>query len=150
MNIAPTEPGRSRRPYWNIALWTAQGMLAFVYLRAGLLKTTQPMEALAAGGMEFTVDYPDLLTRFIGTMELLGAVGILLPAIARILPRLTPLAALGLSAIQVLAIALHYMRGELGDSWPVNLIFLSLSLFVLWGRLKLVPIQPRSTALGTA
>lgn len=143
MDITPTTLVRSRWNPWNIALWTAQGMLAFVYARAGILKTTQSMEALAAGGMEFTIDYPELLTRFIGTMELLGAVGILLPAITRILPRLTPLAALGLSTIQVLAIGLHYTRGELAESWPVNFTLLALSLFVLWGRTKQVPIQAR-------
>ena len=49
MDIVPTTPARSRWNHWNIALWTAQGMLAFVYARAGILRTTQSIEALAAG-----------------------------------------------------------------------------------------------------
>lgn len=127
---------------WNIALWVAQVVLAAVYVMAGFMKLTQPIDALVASGMSYAGDYPELLTRFIGTMEVLGAIGIILPAATRILPVLTPLAALGFSTIQVLAIGLHTTRGEF-QVLPVNLILLALSLFVLWGRLRKAPISPR-------
>lgn len=127
---------------WNIALWVAQVVLAAVYVMAGFMKLTQPIDALVASGMSYAGDYPELLTRFIGTMEVLGAIGIILPAATRILPVLTPLAALGFSTIQVLAIGLHSTRGEF-QVLPVNLILLALSLFVLWGRLRKAPISPR-------
>jgi uncharacterized membrane protein YphA (DoxX/SURF4 family) len=106
---------------WNIGLWVAQVVLAAVYVMAGFMKLTQPMDALVASGMTYAGDYPELLTRFIGTMEVLGAIGIILPAATRILPALTPLAALGFSAIQVLAIGLHTTRGEF-QVLPVNLV----------------------------
>lgn len=127
---------------WNIGLWVAQVILAAVYIMAGLMKLTQPIDALVASGMAYAGDYPELLTRFIGTMEVLGAIGIILPAATRIAPFLTPLAALGFATIQVLAIGLHTMRGEF-QVLPVNLVLLALSLFVLWGRLRKAPISPR-------
>ena len=127
---------------WNIGLWVAQVILAAVYVMAGFMKLTQPIDALVASGMSYAGDYPELLTRFIGTMEGLGALGIILPAATRIAPRLTPLAALGFSIIQILAIGLHSSRGEF-QVLPVNLVLLALSLFVLWGRLRKAPIVPR-------
>ena len=127
---------------WNIGLWVAQVILAAVYVMAGFMKLTQPIDALVASGMSYAGDYPELLTRFIGTMEVLGALGIIVPAATRIAPRLTPLAALGFSIIQILAIGLHSSRGEF-QVLPVNLVLLALSLFVLWGRLRKAPITPR-------
>lgn len=127
---------------WNTGLWVAQGLLAAVYAMAGFMKLTQPIEALVASGMTYAGDYPEMLTRFIGTMELLGAIGIILPAATRILPGLTPLAALGFSVIQVLAMGVHISRGEV-MVLPMNLLLLALSLFVLWGRTRKAPISAR-------
>lgn len=127
---------------WNIGLWLAQVVLAAVYVMAGFMKLTQPIDALVASGMSYAGDYPELLTRFIGTMEVLGALGIILPAATRIMPRLTPLSALGFSIIQILAIGLHFSRSEF-QVLPVNLALLALSLFVVWGRLRKVPVAPR-------
>lgn len=127
---------------WNIGLWVVQGVLALFYAMAGLMKLTQPIDALVASGMSYAGDYPEFLTRFVGTMEVLGAIGIVLPAATRIAPRLTPLAALGFSLIQVLAIGLHTMRGEL-FMLPFNLILLALSVLVVWGRSAKSPITPR-------
>lgn len=127
----------------NIGLWLAQVALAAVYLAAGSMKISQPIDALVASGMAYAGDYPELLTRFIGTVEILGAIGLILPALTRILPVLTPLAALGLSTIQVLAFALHLSRGEY-SVLPVNIVLLALSLLVLWGRLRKAPIAARA------
>lgn len=127
---------------WTLGLWAAQVLLAVVYAMAGFMKFTQPMGALVASGMTYAGDFPEMLTRFIGAMELLGAVGIILPAATRILPGLTPLAALGFSVIQVLAMILHISRGEF-MVLPMNVVLLALSLFVLWGRTRKAPISPR-------
>jgi len=134
--------GVNSKTGWNIALWVGQVLLAGVYVMAGFMKVSQPIDALVASGLTYAGDYPELLTRFIGTMEILGAIGIILPAATRILPGLTPLAAVGFSVIQVLAFGLHTMRGEYGVL-PVNIVLLALSLFVVWGRLRKVPITPR-------
>lgn len=127
---------------WNIGLWVVQIVLALVYGMAGFMKLSQPIDALVASGMSYAGDYPELLTRFIGTMEVLGAIGVILPAATRIAPWLTPLAALGFCIIQVLAMGLHISRGEF-QVLPVNLVLLALALFLLWGRTRKAPIAPR-------
>jgi putative oxidoreductase len=134
--------GTTGRNGWNIGLWVAQVLLAAFYFYAGFNKLSQPIEALGAMGMGFVLVVPELLTRFIGLAELLGAAGLILPAATRIMPRLTPLAALGLSIIQVLAIGFHISRGEV-MVLPMNLVLLALSLFVLWGRERKAPISAR-------
>ena len=134
--------GATGRTGWTIGLWAAQILLAAFYFYAGFNKVSQPVEALGAMGMGFALFVPELLTRFIGAAELLGAIGIILPALTRIMPRLTPLAALGFSVIQVLAMGVHISRGEF-MVLPMNLVLLALSLFVLWGRERKAPIAAR-------
>lgn len=131
------------RNWWNIGLWVAQALLAAFYAMAAFFKLTQPMESLAASGMTFATDYPELLTRFVGTMEALGVLGIILPAATRVMPWLTPLAAAGFSLVQIAAITLHASRGETAATLPMNLVLLALSLFVLWGRSRKALITSR-------
>src|SRR5436853_4699238 len=123
--------GGARRNWWNIALWVVQVLLALMYIMAGGMKISQPMAGLAAMGMAYTTALPEAFIRFVGTMEILGALGLILPAATRILPLLTPLAAAGLSLVQVSAIVLHAARGETAMTLPINLALLALSLFVL-------------------
>ena len=135
--------GGPRRNGWALALWAAQILLAIAYLMAGGMKVTQPMAGLAAMGMGYATVLPEAFVRFVGTMEILGALGMILPAATRILPVLTPFAAAGLSLVQVSAIVLHATRGETAMTLPVNLVLLALSLFVLWGRWSKAPIEAR-------
>ena len=133
----------SGRKWWNIGLWTAQGLLALVYLAAGGMKLLQPIETLAAAGMAYVTTMPELFIRFVGVMEILGAIGVVLPALTRIRPMLTPAAAVGLSLVQVAAIILHASRGETAMTLPMNLVLLALALFVVWGRTRKAPVTPR-------
>jgi hypothetical protein len=134
--------GASSPKVWNIGLWVVQALLAAFYAMAGSMKLSQPIEALVASGMSYAGDFPELLTRFIGTMELLGAIGIIMPAATRILPGLTPLAALGFSDIKVLAMGVHISRGEFAVL-PMNVVQLALSLLVVWGRTRKAPVSAR-------
>lgn len=136
--------GENGSKTWNIGLWVVQLVLAAFYAMAGYVKVSQDITALVASGMAYAGDYPELLTRFIGTMELLGAVGIVLPAATRILPGLTPLAALGFCVVQVLAMGVHISRAEY-FVLPMNLVLLALSSFVVWGRTRKAPIRARSS-----
>jgi hypothetical protein len=106
------------------------------------MKTTQPIPALA-GMMVWPGDVPPVLVRFVGIVEILGAAGLILPSLFRILPGLTPLAAAGLSLVQILAMIFHLVRGEAAMAWPLNIVLLALALFILWGRWKRAPIAPR-------
>lgn len=138
------ETGTLRKTnWWNIGLWAAQIVLALVYLMAGGMKLLQPMETLAGMGMGYATEMPELFARFVGLAEVLGAIGLILPAATRILPYLTPSAAVGLSIVQVAAIILHAVRGETAMTLPVNLILLALSLFIVWGRQRKSAIAPR-------
>jgi putative oxidoreductase len=132
----------ARRVNWlNIALWTAQILLAVLYGMAAYMKATQPLDQIVQQ-INWVADVPAWLPRFIGIAEGLGALGLILPSLTRILPGLTPLAAAGLSLIQLLAMPFHLSRGE-ASVLPVNLVLLALSLFILWGRWKKAPIAPR-------
>jgi hypothetical protein len=78
----------------------------------------------------------------IAVIDLLGGVGVVLPSITRIKPRLTVLAALGCALLQLCAIVFHLSRGEAANT-PFNFLLVALSVFVAWGRWSKVPIAPR-------
>ena len=130
-------PGRALR----LGLWAAQIALAFVFISAGFVKLTTPIPQLAAM-MPWTGQYSETFVRAIALVDLAGGLGILLPALTRILPRLTALAALGCAVLQVIALVFHLSRGEAAVT-PLNGLLLALSLFVLWGRNNKAPIAPR-------
>jgi len=127
---------------WPVALWSTQLLLALFFGMTGLMKTFMSPEALLANGVSSALDLPYWLLRFIGISEIAGAIGIILPAATRILPFLTPLAALGFASIQVLAIGFHTMRGEF-VMLPLNFALLGLALLVAWGRTKKLVVASR-------
>ncbi|MEM1116011.1 MAG: DoxX family protein [Bacteroidota bacterium] len=116
----------------NIALWIVQVLLALAFAGAGALKLTQPKDALREK-TPYVDDFSASTIRGIGLLEVLGAVGLVLPWALGIAPFLTSLAALGLVLTMVGAMVVHLRRGE-GASVPVNMILLSLAAFVAWGR----------------
>ncbi len=116
--------------------WVASALLALFYLFAGITKGFRPLPDLNTM-MPWTAQSSVGLVRFIGYAEIAGALGLFLPILTGILTVLTPLAALGLSIIQVLAIPFHLRRNE-GKVVPMNIVLLALSLFVFWARLSLL------------
>jgi len=118
-----------------------QAVLAAAFGMAGVMKTTMPIPELAQR-MIWPGAIPVPLVRFIGVSELAAALGLILPAATRILPGLTPLAAVGLVAIMALAIPFHVSRGEL-QALPINLFFGGLAAFA-WGRYRKAPIAPKA------
>lgn len=125
----------------NISLWTAQVVLAAMFLMAGVMKSTQPIEELAKS-LPWVNDISEGLVRLIGISELLGGLGLLLPSILRIKPKLTPLAAFGLFVVMVLAFSYHSMKGEY-QALGINMILAAIALFIAWGRYKKVPIAAK-------
>lgn len=116
----------------NIALWIAQGLLAAMYLMAGIMKTFQT--AKAKEQMPWAKNRSDGFVRFVGTSELLGALGLILPLVTGILPWLTVLAAIGLIIIQLLAIFTEHLPKKEFNVIPVNVVLLALAAFVAFGR----------------
>jgi uncharacterized membrane protein YphA (DoxX/SURF4 family) len=116
----------------NVVLWVLQGLLAAMFAAAGVMKLSQPKEKLAKN-MGWVDDFSANTVRFIGGVELLAAIGLILPAATRIAPILTPLAAVGLGVTMVLAAATHVRRKEF-SSLPVNAVLFALAAVVAWGR----------------
>lgn len=126
----------------HIGLWVVQALLGAAFLMAGLTKATQPMATLAAQ-MPWTTVVGEGMTRFIGISEFLGALGLILPALTRIKPKLTALAGAGLATVMVLAMGFHVSRGEM-MALPINAVLAALAAFVAWGRYRAAPIAPRA------
>jgi putative oxidoreductase len=122
----------------NIALWVIQILLALAFLLAGVPKATQPIPTLSKR-LTWAKDVPAPFVRFIGVAEILGALGLILPALTGILPWLTVAAAIGLAVIMVAAIIFHILRGET-NRIAFNIVFLLLLLFVTYGRIALAPL----------
>lgn len=115
----------------NTALWAVQGLLGIMFTMAGLMKSTQPKEKLAK--MAWTARYSSGMIKFIGVSELLIGLGLVLPQWTGILPVLTPIAALALVAIMVLAAIDHFKAGE-NKEIGINVFIGALAAFVAWGR----------------
>jgi len=119
----------------GIALWAAQIILAALFLFAGVMKFVMPVEEMTRGS-----SLPGSFLHFIGGMEVLGGIGLVLPCLLRISPFLTPVAACGLVII---------MAGATVTSIPMGWIslvpfFVGLAAaLIAYGRFKLLPVQPR-------
>jgi uncharacterized membrane protein YphA (DoxX/SURF4 family) len=124
----------------HIGLWVVQVLLALAFGMAGFMKVSMPMADLAAKGMGFVNHTPETMVRFIGIAELLGAIGLILPSALRIKPILTPIAAVGIAIIMLLAIREHLSQNE-----PIvaNVILFALASIVAWGRFKKAPIKAK-------
>ena len=98
-----------RRRIMTTALWIVQGLLALLFLFAGSMKLIVPIEMLTA---QTPLPLPGLFLRFIGTAEVAGALGLILPGLLHIRPGLTPLAACGLVIIMIGATVYTALSGD--------------------------------------
>lgn len=142
VNTMPAVVVPATRHGLNRGLWAVQVLLAVFFLAAGATKLTAPLEALQQQ-MPWVTGSLGGAVRFIGLVEVLGAIGLILPAATRIRPTLTPLAAAGLATVMLLATLTHIGRGEFGMI-PVTGITGGLAAFVAWGRGTRVPVVPRA------
>jgi uncharacterized membrane protein YphA (DoxX/SURF4 family) len=123
----------------HLGLWVIQVLLAVVFGMAAVMKLGTPYAELAEN-QPWARHTPEMLVKFIGIIELAGAIGVILPAATRVAPFLTPLAAAGFVVIMVLAGGLH---ASLGEPPIANLVLGVFAAFVAWGRFKKAPISPR-------
>jgi hypothetical protein len=118
----------------NIALWIVQALLALVYLVAGGVKVGRPRgQLVASGNFDWMKDSSDAGVKAVGLVEILGALGVILPWLTGIAVVLTPIAAIGLVVVQVGALRVHLVRDE-RPPLPVNVLLLLLAGFVAVGR----------------
>jgi uncharacterized membrane protein YphA (DoxX/SURF4 family) len=117
----------------NTFLWAVAGLLAVVFLAAGATKLTQPKAKLAATGQGWVEDFSANAVKGIGLLEVLAAIGLILPAALDIAPVLVPLAATGLGLMMAGAAMTNARRREF-PLIAVNTVMLGLAAVVAWGR----------------
>lgn len=114
----------------SAALWVVQGLLALLFLLTGAMNLFQPLaEALA----RMPLPLPGLFVRFIGVFELAGALGLILPGLLRIRPRLMSLAATGLLLEMIGATVVNLLGGK-GDTALIPVATGLLCAVVAYGR----------------
>jgi hypothetical protein len=119
------------------ALWIVQGLLALLFLFAGGMKLVLPLEKMAG-----PIAFPGFFLRFIGVVEVLGALGLILPGLLRIRPGLTPLAAAGLVILMIGATVVTLAGGDVAPALIPALVGL-LAAFVAYGRWRVAPVDRR-------
>jgi hypothetical protein len=118
----------------DLTLWIAAGLLAAVALAGGLSKTLLPEERLARlPGGGWTRRASTGFVRTLGVLELLAAVGLVLPAALGVAPVLVPVTAVCWVLLMVGAMVAHLRSGE-ARFVVLNLAYLALAAFVAWGR----------------
>ena len=120
------------------ALWIVQVLLALLFLFAGVSKLIMSIEEMTKD-----IQMPGAFLRFIAVVEILGAIGLILPSLLRIRPGLTPLAAAGLVVIMMGATVVTLMIGTVVMAL-ISFVVGLLAAFVAYGRWKLAPIGSSS------
>jgi hypothetical protein len=126
----------------SIVLWSVQGLLALLFLFAGGMKLVAPIEMLKG-----PVALPGLFLRFIGTCEVLGAIGLILPGLLRIRAGLTALAGVGLGIIMTGATVITVVGGAVAGALVPSVVGL-LAASIAYGRWRVAPFPPRSSRLS--
>jgi putative oxidoreductase len=129
----------------NITLWIVQGLTAALMLMSAFMKIATPIPELSAK-WKWTGELPQQVVRMLGIVDLLGGIGIILPAILKIKPGLTPLAAVGVVLLMISATVFHISRGE-SSVIAFNIILMLFASFIAWGRYKKLPILPRQQTI---
>jgi hypothetical protein len=118
----------------DTTLWIAAGLLALVALTGGITKTFVPKEKLQQHeGAAWTREFSPAFVRTLGVLELLAAVGLILPAVVDVVPVMVPVTAAAWVALMIGAMITH---GRLGQFKLValNLVYVALAVFIAVGR----------------
>ncbi|MFE6645196.1 DoxX family protein [Nocardioides sp. NPDC057772] len=121
----------------NIALWIVAGLFGVAYVTGGIIKLTMPYEKYAAK-LGWPQDFTPGNVRFMGVLEVLGGIGLFLPALVDVAPTLVPIAASCMALYMAGAVTERVRRGE-HKELLVDLLFLAAMVFVAWGRFAIEP-----------
>ena len=127
----------------NIALWILQGFLAAIFLIAGAIKVIKSKDELKVLGgekMNWVDSISAVSVKLIGTIEVLAAIGLILPQLTGILPWLVPLAAFGLVLTMIGAVMLHQRRGDGPKAIVQVIILLVMAACTTYGRFDSIPV----------
>jgi len=118
----------------NTILWIIQSLAAVTFLYSGINKSIYSEQRLVAAGQTGVAGLPAGLIRFIGIIEIMGAIGLILPGLLGIFPIITAFSATGFAIIMVLAARIHYRRKE-PQNVLTNVILFAMCIFIVWQRL---------------
>ncbi|RFS26616.1 DoxX family protein [Chitinophaga silvatica] len=118
----------------NIGLWTLQGLLSILFITGGIMKLFQSIPQQQEM-YPWTGQVPELFVRLLGVIDLLGGIGIIIPALLKIRPQLTVLAAIGIIMLMIAATVFHISRGEV-NVVGFNIVVAILAAVIVWGRSK--------------
>jgi uncharacterized membrane protein YphA (DoxX/SURF4 family) len=138
MTTTPITTTRFSSSLLSFGLWLLQAFLAAVFLAHGWLFLAPPPDLLAIMNDQLTPAF----RLFLGVAEVLAAIGLILPSVTRVLPRLTVWAAVGLMVVMVSATVLHTLRGETSSAFT-TMVLLVLATLVAYGRSHIRPIVSR-------
>jgi len=116
----------------NITLWIFQALLAATLIWAAILKLFKSPQELAAM-WPWAGEVSPALVKLTGLTDLLGGVGLIAPALLRMKPVLTPVAALGVVVLMACASVFHIARGE-ASQIGFNVVVAAIAGFIAWGR----------------
>ena len=149
MNPSNQRPSLATKAF-NVLLWTLQILWGVFFSFTGFGKILAYDPAVwnhMLHNVAWFSAVPQGLFVFIGVCEFLGGIGLILPAMTAVKPKLTPFAAIGLTLVMILAAIFHIVRGESHFFVPVNLVLGGVAAFIAYGRLMALPIvaRPNST-----
>jgi hypothetical protein len=125
----------------NILLWVLQVLLALAFVAHGWILLFPPASIVE----QMNASMPRWFQLFLGVAEVLAGVGLTLPGVSRIQPRLVPCAAAGIMIVLICATIFHVMRGEISSA-AITAVLLVIATFVAYMRWRVMPIQPRPAA----
>ena len=123
----------------KLLLWVGQILLALAFLGVGYTHALGFDQASTRPGMTWLAAVGRDRMRIIAILEILGAIGLILPAGTGVLPWLTPVAATALAVLMVLAIVLHARRPDEGRNIVLNVILGAIAALVAYGRFVVAP-----------
>jgi hypothetical protein len=148
MNHLNQNPSLATKAF-NVLLWTLQVLWGVFFSFTGFGKVLAYDPAVwnhMLHQVAWFFAVPQGLFVFIGACEFLGGIGLILPAMTGVKPKLTPFAAIGLTLVMILAAIFHIVRGEYSFFLPVNLVLGGVAAFIAYGRLMAMPTAARSTS----
>jgi hypothetical protein len=125
----------------NIALWIVQVLLAAAFFAHGWLFLAPPPEI----AVQMDATLPRWFQLFLGVAEVLAAVGLILPGLARVMPSLVVWAAMGVMTVVGSATVYHFVRGEISSGF-ITLLLFAMATFVAYMRYRVLPIGARRVA----
>lgn len=117
----------------TVFLWIVAALLAAAFLASGAMKLLQSKEKLAGFGLAWTEDFSARTIKVIGVLEVLAAIGLIIPPVLGIASVLAPVAAVGL-VLLMLGAALTHVRRKEAPGIATSVFFVILALVVVWGR----------------